>query len=202
MWLLVILLFAVWCDFVVCFGDLGLVFVLCRLGIDFVGVCWTLVYGGGCVNSVGFRFMNLSFRCLVLVFLCSVWLRLLVRCDWLTSVFGGLLFRLGFGYFEFGLLVWVACGLYWLFDFTWLVVGWCFRLVGIRLVVDAVCFWLWIACLVAIGGRIGLLVLGLYFVVLLGLVLMCLGVLGWLFGLVVGWCWLLLGDVGFCLFVD
>lgn len=39
-----------------------------------------------------------------------------------------------------GLLVWVACGLYWLFDFTWLVVGWCFRLVGIWLVVDAVCF--------------------------------------------------------------
>lgn len=99
-----ILLFAVWCDFVVCFGDLGLVFVLCRLGIDFVGVCWTLVYGGGCVNSVDFRFMNLSFRCLVLVFLCSVWLCLLFRCDWLTSVFGGLLLRLGFGYFEFGLV--------------------------------------------------------------------------------------------------
>lgn len=74
-----ILLFVVWCDFVVCFGDLGLVFVLCRLGFGFVGVCWTLVYGGGCVNSVDFRFMNLSFRCFVLVFLYIVWLCLLFR---------------------------------------------------------------------------------------------------------------------------
>lgn len=65
-----------------------------------------LVCGDGVLIVLTFRFMNLSFRCLVLVFfiVCGY---VCYLCAWLASVFG-FVFRLVW-LFEFGFVEFVGC---------------------------------------------------------------------------------------------